>query len=369
ILARLHPIDETTNLTPTIIAKTTRRLHLDPSHPLGILKRRIESHFSSFLIADSLDPVVSTTQNFDDLLFPADHPGRARTDTYYVNATTVLRTHTSAHQRETLSSRRSDGYLLSADVYRRDEVDTSHYPVFHQMEGIRTFDRVRVEEEVGVLDGEPTVRPASAGVEDCELSPENGVQVVHSEREAELVGAHLKRSLERMVQDLFGADKNLRVRWIEGSFPFTSPSWEMEVFYEGKWLEILGCGVVQQKIMDQAGNSDRVGWAFGLGLERIAMVLFNIPDIRLFWTTDDRFRSQFTSGQIVKFQPYSKYPACYKDVSFWCPDEFHENDFAEVVREVAGDLAESVALIDEFRHPKTHKTSRCYRINYRSMDR
>lgn len=95
-----------------------------------------------------------------------------------------------------------------------------------------------------------------------------------------------------------------------------------------------------------------MGWAFGLGLERIAMVLFGIPDIRLFWSTDNRFVSQFKAGSISEFKPYSKQPPCYQDFSFWLPDantstvsKFHENDFCEIVRDVAGDLAEETKLV------------------------
>ena len=94
---------------------------------------------------------------------------------------------------------------------------------------------------------------------------------------------------------------------------------------------------------------NHIGWAFGLGLERIAMVLFDIPDIRLFWTTDERFTNQFKSDQVTKFQPFSKYPFTYKDLSFWLPVEssstFHENDFCELVRDVAPDLVEQVELV------------------------
>lgn len=111
------------------------------------------------------------------------------------------------------------------------------------------------------------------------------------------------------------------------------------------------------------------GWAFGIGLERIAMVMFEIPDIRLFWSEDPRFHSQFTSSDIVKFKPYSKYPPCLKDITFWVPNNFHENDLNEVMRGVGGDLVENVQLIDKFTHPKTNRTSHCYRITYRSMDR
>lgn len=84
------------------------------------------------------------------------------------------------------------------------------------------------------------------------------------------------------------------------------------------------------------------------------MVLFDIPDIRLFWSADDRFLKQFTAGSMsTRFKPYSKYPPCYKDVAFWVSDVFTENNLCEVVRGVAGDLVEEVKLIDDFTHPKT----------------
>jgi len=100
------------------------------------------------------------------------------------------------------------------------------------------------------------------------------------------------------------------------------------------------------------------------------MILYSIPDIRLFWSDDPRFISQFKTNTISTFKPYSKYPACYKDVSFWLPQAgLHSNDFCDLVRLSAGDLAESVELIDSFTHPKSNRSSVCYRINYRSMDR
>uniref|UniRef100_A0A8I6ANQ6 phenylalanine--tRNA ligase n=1 Tax=Rattus norvegicus TaxID=10116 RepID=A0A8I6ANQ6_RAT len=121
------------------------------------------------------------------------------------------------------------------------------------------------------------------------------------------------------------------------------------------------------------GAQDRIGWAFGLGLERLAMVLYDIPDIRLFWSEDERFLKQFRLSDInqsVKFQPFSKYPAVFNDISFWLPSEnYTENDFYDIVRTVGGDLVEKVDLIDKFEHPKTHRTSHCYRITYRHMER
>ena len=221
----------------------------------------------------------------------------------------------------------------------------------------------------------------------------------HSSEEVEAIASHLKRSLECVVVDLFSrlqraaiaarhVDGNalepLRVRWIEAYFPFTSPSWELEVFWQGDWLELLGCGVTKQDILINAGVPDQIGWAFGLGLERVAMLLFSIPDIRLFWSQDSRFLNQFSSeADINTFVPFSKYPECYKDVSFWLrssssnvgcgmrsnAQEFHENDVMEIIRDAGSDLVEDVRLVDDFVHPISGRKSLCYRINYRSLER
>ncbi|EGF80780.1 hypothetical protein BATDEDRAFT_35022 [Batrachochytrium dendrobatidis JAM81] len=364
VLKTAYSSDSWTNVSPSVLSKIEHRLHLQQNHPLAILKTKIEDYMlhsqpSIYKIIDSMVPVVSPKQNFDDLLIGPDHPGRLPTDTYYLNRDNILRTHTSAHQSTVLASKSSEGYLLTADVYRRDEVDQTHYPVFHQMEGIRTFDRRQFSSS------QHTAAEAATAIG----ISENKIQSMHTPAEVMALSRHLKDTLENLIRCVFADEPNLQWRWNEDYFPFTSPSWELEVFYNGKWLELFGCGVVRQEIMNNSGNSDRVAWAFGLGLERIAMPLFNIPDIRLFWSTDPRFTSQFMSGKMSKFKPFSKYPSCYKDISFWIPSWFHENDFFEVVRDVAGDLAEEVKLVDEFKHPKTSRTSHCYRINYRSMDK
>ena len=161
------------------------------------------------------------------------------------------------------------------------------------------------------------------------------------------------------------------MRWVDENFPFTDPSIELEVYFNDEWVEILGSGVILDGVMKNGGRNldNEVGWAFGLGLERWAMKLFDINDIRLFWSEDDRFLKQFKEGNITKFKPYSKYPSCYKDLTFWITEDFNENNFMQVVRGVAGDLAETVELLDEFKHPKSGRTSMCFRVNYRHMDR
>ena len=200
-------------------------------------------------------------------------------------------------------------------------------------------------------------------LESSELSPQ------------ELASKELKDTLEGLARHLFG---DVELRWVDAYFPFTTPSYELEIFFNGEWLEVLGCGVMEKKILSEASLHDEEAWAFGLGLERLAMVLFDIPDIRLFWTDDERFTKQFEAGMfrsggvgMRKFKSYSKYPPCFKDVSFWLPEdrEFTENNLCEVVRATAGNLVEEVKLLDEFENPKTGKVSNCYRIAYRSMER
>jgi phenylalanyl-tRNA synthetase alpha chain len=395
--------DDWTNVPASILSAVSRRLHLQKDHPLTITRKIIESRFPGYKLHNSLFPIVTTHQNFDSLGFPQDHPGRNKTDTYYINEKTVLRTHTSAHQADVFRANESDGYLISADVYRRDAVDRSHYPVFHQMEGAMMWDKQKLggkvaaqvtkdlealpKHDIEVLDPNPTTDPER-----------NPIQQGHNEEDVHAIAAHLKQSLENVVVEIFRhanaskgdksveSEEPLKVRWVEAYFPFTSPSWELEVFWQGDWLEVLGCGVVKQELLTNAGVPSRTGWAFGIGIERIAMLLFNIPDIRLFWSQDSRFLSQFSESAdplVSRYVPFSKHPECYKDVSFWLRSsnaagglsptstaaDFHENDLMELVRELCGDLVEDVRLTDDFTHPKTGRRSKCYRINYRSLER
>ncbi|KAL9030716.1 MAG: hypothetical protein Q9196_001188 [Gyalolechia fulgens] len=405
---KAYQTDSWTNVPSSVLALIPRRLHIQPSHPVSLTRELIESRFPSPTYAhyNDLSPVVTVAENFDSLGFPTDHPGRNRSDTYYINKDTVLRTHTSAHEAELFRRNASEGYTISADVYRRDAIDRSHYPIFHQMEGSRMWDRRKVrggDVAQAVWDDLSKMSKHNLQVEDPNptVHPErNPLQAGHhSIQEVEAVAAHLKRSLEGVVVELFSKAKQaaaaantveasteepLKIRWVEAYFPFTSPSWELEVFWQGDWLEVLGCGVTKQDVLINAGVPDQLGWAFGLGLERVAMILFSIPDIRLFWSRDERFLSQFTNVQNVKrFKSFSKYPASYKDVSFWLrgtssaaggglrtnAQGFHENDVMEIVREVGGDLVEDVRLFDEFQHPTSGRKSLCYRINYRSLER
>ncbi|VDO77014.1 unnamed protein product [Heligmosomoides polygyrus] len=234
---------------------------------------------------------------------PEDHVSRRSSDTYYVNETQCLRYQLL-----------KEG--LDAFIVRRDEIDRTHYPCFHQMEGVQ---------ELPVL--------------------ENGERTA-SEQEKHTEDAVKALNIQLKFDALFGSgcDK----RWVDAYFPFTHPSYELEVQYEGKWMAVLGCGIMEQQLLESAGVADRVGWAFGL-----AMILYGIPDIRFFSSTDSGFLSQF-----VLF-----------DMSFFLPDGAAFTDMTsnvyETVRNVGGDLVEQVILNDQFTNKKNRR-SQTYRIVYRS---
>lgn len=315
------------NISKSIHEKRILKLHNNPNHPICQLKEKIQYYFRDFEIFDNLDEVVSLKDNFDDLLIPDNHPARSINDTYYVDKGHVLRTHTSAHQNQMLRQAYKK-FIVTGDVYRKDTIDKTHYPVFHQMEGVK-------------------------------IVPEGTDPLVD-----------LKSNLEGLINYLFPGKE---YRFLDDYFSFTDPSLQIEVKQEDGWMEVLGAGVIQPQILKNCGVNG-TGWAFGLGIDRLLLSYCDIPDIRYLWTNDSRFINQFKNG-LVKFKEYSKFPPVLKDISFWV-NNYHEtiekmwvehNSFCEIIREVGKDLIEDVSLIDKYN--KSEKTSLAYRITYRSNDR
>lgn len=325
------------NIPPSIIDKIGKNLYNEPDHPISIVKEKVFEYFSDLAKIDIDNPYVPVEYNFDRLRVPKDHPSRRPTDTFYDNEKTCLRTHMTCYLYplgHTSSGHSRLRYITCGDVYRKDAIDATHYPVFHQMDAFYIV--------------------------------EPGVDVK----------ADLRRRLTGLVHHLFG--KKCEFEFLEDKehkdiyFPFTVDSLEVEVKFKMedgsiRNLEILGAGTVHPDIMSDLGLPDTKAWAFGLGLERLAMVMFDIPDIRLFWSQDPRFLEQFKQGKITKFKPYSKYEACYKDISFWLSDKFSYNDMCSIARdEDKNSIVESITLIDSFE--KKGRASHCYRITYRSME-
>tara|TARA_A100001388_G_scaffold277584_1_gene269667 strand:- start:6993 stop:7718 length:726 start_codon:yes stop_codon:yes gene_type:complete len=221
-------------------------------HPINQIKDSLMNLLISFGFEIVDGPEVETEEfNFDMLNIKKSHPARQMHDTFYVNnKSNVLRTHTSPVQiRGMLQKKPPLAFISGGKVYRKDD-DATHLPMFHQIEGIL------VDEEVSF--------------------------------------ANLKDFIYRIVKALFGDDVTLRFR--PSYFPFTEPSAEVDILSEnGKWLEILGCGIVNPIVLENCNiNSEKYsGFAFGLGIERIAMLKFGVRDIRDFYKSNLDFLNQF----------------------------------------------------------------------------
>ena len=221
-------------------------------HPINSMKDSIMNllHSLGFQIADG--PEIETERyNFDMLNIKEFHPARQMHDTFYVNDKEyLLRTHTSPVQiRSMLENKSPLAFISGGKVYRKDD-DATHLPMFHQVEGIY------VDENVSF--------------------------------------AQLKDLIYKIIYSLFGVDVELRFR--PSYFPFTEPSAEVDILSkEGKWLEILGCGLVNPIVLENCNidSNKYSGLAFGLGIERIAMLKHGVTDIREFYKSNLDFLRQF----------------------------------------------------------------------------
>ncbi len=220
-------------------------------HVLTQTRREIEQIFLDMGYAIAEGPEVETEfNNFTALNIPDDHPAKADSDTLWVSDGVLLRTHTSPVQVRVMQSQQPPvAVICPGRVYRRDTQDATHSPIFHQVEGLL------IDEGITLAD--------------------------------------LKGTLDHVTKRLFGADRQIRLR--SGYFPFTEPSVELDVSWGDGWMEILGAGMVDPNVLEQVGyDSTKVtGFAFGMGIERIAMLRHGIPDIRMLFDNDVRFLSQF----------------------------------------------------------------------------
>ena len=232
-------------------------------HPLTLVAAEIKTIFKNLGYEIVSGPLVDTVFNaFDGLNSPQNHPSRDMTDTFYISDDLCLRPHTSTFQIRTLLDRKPPFRIVSPGrCFRVDTPDATHSPMFHQIEGLI------VDEGVTMTD--------------------------------------LKGTLDYMAKELFGPETRTKFR--PHHFPFTEPSAEMDVSCfkcGGKgcsvckgsgWIEILGCGVTHPKVLEVGGidTEKYTAFAFGMGIERIAMLKYGIDDIRLFYENDMRFIDQF----------------------------------------------------------------------------
>ena len=223
------------------------------SHPLETILDEIKSIFSSIGFSIAYGPEIDDDfHNFEALNIPRHHPARDMQDTFFIDKNTVLRTHTSNVQIHLMESMEPPlKCIVPGRVYRNEAISYKSYCLFHQVEGLYINKNVSFSE--------------------------------------------LKGTLEYFIHSLFGSDTKIRLR--PSFFPFTEPSAEVDLWDEerNQWMEILGCGMVDPQVLSNVGyDPDKWdGYAFGLGIERMAMLKYKINDIRLFYQSDLRFLEQF----------------------------------------------------------------------------
>ena len=239
------------------ITLPVKRSHKGGLHPITIIKNEISDFFieQGFSVEEGPE-LEAGWLNFDALNIPADHPARTMQDTFYLEPLSsgmVLRTQTSPVQIRTMLREEPPIYVISPGrTFRADELDATHSPVFHQVEGL-------------VID--------------------RGITM-----------AHLKGTLDNFAQAMFGNDVTTRLR--PSFFPFTEPSAEVDIFFNGRWIEWGGCGMVNPKVLQTCGidTNEFSGFAFGMGLERTLMVRHGITDMHDIVEGDLRFTRQFGVG-------------------------------------------------------------------------
>lgn len=283
--------------------------------------------------------VVPTDVTFDLYNFAPDHPARSKSDTYFFDDKYILRPHTTVmwyyyltqeEIKKKIANKETLGFFSFGKVYRKDEIDRNHMNVFHQMDG--------------------------------------GFLIPKSKKEITI--EDLQTVLADIAKAVFGPD--IKYRFNKDTFPYTDPSLEMEVEIGGRWVEVLGCGIMTDTIIKNLGldPNEWSNWAFGFGLERLAIISMDLPDIRLLWSEDERVKKQLHLGQ--KFIEVSKFPPIARDISFIVPKTFVPNDYFDLVREVAGDLVEEISLMDKYENDAkfgNDKMSYAFHIIYRSIER
>ncbi len=296
------------------------------------------SQVSSLKGFDVIDipEILSTHVLFDLFNMPEGHPARSKSDTYYVDEDHVLRTHDTVFWyyylndpsvRERIARKETLGAICYGKVYRKDEIDRRHMNVFHQFGGLYI-----------APDGKQTITPDD-----------------------------LKSGLSEIARSIFG---DVKFRFYDHNFPYTDPSFEMEAEINGQWIEMLGSGMVRKSVLSNLGVEGYHGWAFGFGLERLAIASMSLPDIRLLWSSDPRVTKQLHLGQ--KFVEVSKYPPVIRDISFIVDSGFSPNDYFDLIRDIGQDLVEQVELLDKYENEAKFgkgKTSYTYRVVYRSPER
>jgi phenylalanyl-tRNA synthetase alpha chain len=308
--------------------------------PVKILFDQITKlpRFANFDLVD-FPKIITVEQDFDLLNTPKDHPIRRETYTYYINDKYVLRTQTTAfwsfylRDAEVLKRLEIEGQIAALApgiVYRKDEIDRHHFPAFHQIDGL----------------------------------------LICKKDKKIITQQDLKDVQVDLAKGIFG--KDIEYKFLDDNFPYTIESLEMDIMFNGEWLEVNGAGLVNPVVLKNFGLDPEIynGWAFGFG-DRLAMIKMGIPDIRILWSDDIRITSQFKDIN-SKYKEVSKYPEISRDISFIIDKNINLNNYYEIIRDFAENLIEEVKLVDEYENTEkfgNNKKSYTFRITYCSPER
>ena len=227
--------------------------NLGSRHPIALVRNQIVEIFNRIGFTVSEGPEIEDDwHNFSALNLPEEHPAKDMQDTFFIDKDIVLRTHTSNVQIHLMEENDPPlRFIVPGRVYRNEAISYKSYCLFHQVEGLYVDKKVSF--------------------------------------------GQLKGCLEYFVKRMFG--ENCKMRWRPSYFPFTEPSAEVDIWDEqrNQWMEILGCGMVDPEVFNNVGYDPKIwhGYAFGMGVERIAMLKYDVDDIRLFYNGDIRFLRQF----------------------------------------------------------------------------
>ena len=228
-----------------------RNISSGSRHPISITINTITKILNNYGFASVSGPEIEDEfYNFEALNIPASHPARDMHDTFYVTDNKLLRTHTSSVQIHTMLTNKPPLRIMTPGKVYRCDSDPTHSPMFHQIEGLC------VDKDINF----------------CQL----------------------KGLLINFIEQFFG--KKMEIRFRPSYFPFTEPSAEIDIKFNNQWLEVLGCGIVHPNVLKNVkiNHKQYSGFAFGLGIERLAMLKYGITDLRIFYDNDISFLSQFS---------------------------------------------------------------------------
>jgi len=252
LASKLESLKAADNTTNKIDLDVPPRHHNNGSHhPISLVIRKIENIFLKYGFDIQDGPEIETEHyNFESLNILENHPARDMHDTFYLNNKLLLRTHTSSVQIHAMENSTAPFRVLAPGRVYRCDSDPTHSPMFHQIEGLCV--------------------------------------------DTDITFSNLKWILNNFIREFFES-KSIKTRFRPSYFPFTEPSAEMDIMFNNKWLEVLGCGMVHPNVLKNVNIDPKKysGFAFGLGIERFAMLAYQIKDLRVFFENDINFVEQF----------------------------------------------------------------------------